>query len=84
MGRMKDEWIKLRREQEWRIEQYNRNKPFEFHISIEDFETIEELESHVNQRVIKELDSLEEHIRECGKETAYEYIRERINELKQE
>ena len=37
-----------------------------------------------NQRVIEELDSLEEHIRECGKETAYEYIRERINELKQE
>jgi phage terminase large subunit GpA-like protein len=37
-----------------------------------------------NQRVIEELDSLEEHIRECGKETVYEYIRERINELKQE
>ena len=36
-----------------------------------------------DQRVIEELDSLEEHIRECGKESAYEYIRERINELKQ-
>ena len=49
MGKMKDEWIKLRREQEWLIEQYNRNRPFEFHISIEDFETIEELEEKLKE-----------------------------------
>jgi hypothetical protein len=44
MGKMKEEWIRLKREEEWRIEQYNRNRPSQFHVR-----TIEELEKKLKE-----------------------------------